>query len=107
MQKQIEIIQYEKAIQTAFKEASDQFAERKATIERLQSFDKILAAKKESYEICQNKHKQGINSALDLLAAENVLLLSKQNRANVKKEYVANLIGLYKVLGGGSNVASK
>lgn len=35
------------------------------------------------------------------------MLLAKQNRANVKKEYIANLVTLYKVLGGGSEAEAE
>lgn len=107
IKKQIEIVQYEKAIQTAFRETLDQFAERQAAVERLKSFDKISAAKKQSYKNAKDKYRQGINSALDLLTAKNIFLLTKQNQAIARKEYIANLSSLYKVLGGGSAIIDK
>ena len=102
--KKIEIAAYEKAIQTAFRETLDQLSEREAVVRQLKSYDKILKARKKSYELSQEKHQQGISSALTILDDRLAMLTAQQNRANVKKESIANLITLYKVLGGGSEV---
>jgi multidrug efflux system outer membrane protein len=100
--KQIEIIQYEKTIQTAFKEALDHLAERKTAVAKLQAFNEVLDIRKKSYAISKYRYQQGINSTLDFISSKNILLTAKQNQALAQKEYIANLVSLYKVLGGGS-----
>lgn len=102
--KKVEIIAYEKTIQNAFREALDQLSERESVAKQLKSYDKILQARQKSYELSKKKHQQGIGSALTILDDRLAMLTAQQNRANVKKEYIANLIMLYKVLGGGSEV---
>ena len=102
IKKKTEIAKYEKAIQTAFRETLDQLAERESVSNQLKSYDKILEARKKSYDISINKHLEGINSSLNVLDDEVSLLAARQNQAIVKKEYIANLVALYKVLGGGS-----
>ena len=77
-------------------------AERESVSNQLKSYDKILEARKKSYDISINKHLEGINSSLNVLDDEVSLLAARQNQAIVKKEYIANLVALYKVLGGGS-----
>lgn len=104
LRKQVEVVAYEKAIQTAFSESLDQLAERKSLVKQLKSYDKILQAKQKSYDISEFKHKKGINSALAVLDAKLAMLAAKQNQLVSKKEYIANLVTLYKVLGGGSKV---
>ncbi len=102
--KEIEIAQYEKAIQTAFREVLDELAERKAISQQLKSFDKILSGQTKSYSISQKKHKYGASSGLEILDYKITMLNSRQNHAIAKKEYIANLINLYKTMGGGSEL---
>lgn len=104
--KKIEIANYEKAIQAAFREALDQLAERKSISNQLNSYDEILKARQKNYDFSEKKHKVGINSALNVLDDQLTFLAAKQARATAKKEYLANLITLYKVMGGGSEVES-
>ncbi len=105
LQKKVEITQYEKAIQVAFREVLDQLAERESVTNQVKSFTEILKARQKSYDIFQLKHKQGISSAMDILDSKISLLSARQNHANIAKENIANLITLYKVLGGGSDVS--
>jgi multidrug efflux system outer membrane protein len=105
--KQIEIAAYEKAIQTAFREASDELAERKSITTQLKSFNKIFESQKKFYDLSEARHKEGIASALDILDIEIASLTAQQNQLSSKKEYIANLINLYKVMGGGSEVAEQ
>ncbi|NBV07115.1 MAG: TolC family protein [Proteobacteria bacterium] len=102
--KNIQIVQYEKAIQTAFREASDQLAERESVTNQLRSYNKILAVSKKSYDLSESKHEAGIMSALDVLNTQITFLTARQNQAASKKEYITNLIMLYKVMGGGSEL---
>lgn len=102
--KKVQIAQYEKAIQTAFREALDQFAEKEAISNQLKSYDTILSAREKSNIIYEAKHKVGISSALNVLDAQIAFLTAKQNQASAKKEYITNLVNLYKVLGGGAEL---
>lgn len=102
LRKKVEIAQYEKAIQTAFREVSDQLAERDAIVNQFESFDKILKSRKKANDISEVKHQVGISSALNVVDAKIALFAAEQNQASAKKEYIANLISLYKVMGGGS-----
>lgn len=104
VRKKSEIAQYEKTIQTAFREVLDELAERKSVSNQLKSYDKILNNRKKSYEIADVRHKHGINSALNNLDIKIAYLTALQNQATTKKEYIANLITLYKAMGGGSEV---
>ncbi len=105
--KQLQIVQYEKAIQTAFREALDNLAERKSVVSQLKSHDNILAARKKSFDLSESKHEMGIMSRLDVLDSQINFLSASQNQATTKKEYIANLITLYKVMGGGSEIVEE
>jgi len=99
-----EVAQYEKAIQTAFREVLDQLAERESITNQVESFDKILKNKKRANEISAAKHQVGISSALNVLDAKIAFLNASQNQVSAKKEQIANLIALYKVMGGGAEL---
>lgn len=105
--KEIEIIQYQKTIQNAFREASNKLAERKALISQRQSANKIFEAKKSIDKMSKAKQKHGLINKLDLINYHLELLTAKQNQLTMQKNYLANLIELYKVLGGGSEIESE
>jgi multidrug efflux system outer membrane protein len=102
--KKIEIANYEKAIQTAFTETSNELAQRESTLSRLNSFTSILKSQQKSYDITKLKYKEGIASKPTVIANQVLFLTAKQNQATLQKEYLTNLIKLYKVLGGGSEL---
>jgi multidrug efflux system outer membrane protein len=104
VEKEIEIIAYKKAIQTAFREALDKISERKALSNQLKSVNKILDAKETSYKISKAKQEQGLINKLDRINSKLEMLAAKQNNLSLKKEYLTNMIELYKALGGGSEV---
>lgn len=104
LRKKVEIAQYEKAIQTAFREVSDQLAERESVRNQLKSYEEVVSFRKKYLDIFENKHVSGIGSAVDVLDAQVDWFTAQLNQANIKKEYIANLVSLYKVLGGGNEV---
>ena len=102
--KQIEIIQYQKTIQNAFRESLNKLAERKALTLQRQSANKIFEAKKSIDKMSKAKQKHGLINKLDLINYHLELLAAKQNQLTMQKNYLANLIELYKILGGGSEI---
>lgn len=104
LRKKIEVAQYEKAIQTAFKEVSDELATREAVSSQLKSANNIFAAKEEVSKISEAKYEVGLDSKMTMLDSKVSFLTTKQNYATTRKQYIANLITLYKVLGGGSEI---
>lgn len=105
--KNIRIAQYEKAIQTAFREALDELAEREAVTNKLTSYEKILKARDTAYKISESKNKVGLLSKMDVLESRLSYFNAELNQLSTKKESIANLITLYKVMGGGAEVVEK
>ncbi len=104
LEKKIEIANYEKAIQAAFQEAANELAQREAVKSQIDSYDKILKSQQRILEVENHKHKSGLSSSPDVLVAQLLFASAKQNQLNAKKEYIANLVNLYKVFGGGSEI---
>lgn len=105
--KKIQIVAYEKAIQTAFTEASNALAARESAVNQLKSYNKISAARQKSFDLSETKHREGIFGAVDVINSKVTFLTAKQNQLVSQKEVIANLITLYKVMGGGAELEEK
>ncbi|NJD90598.1 MAG: efflux transporter outer membrane subunit [Geobacter sp.] len=98
----IAIAQYEKAIQTAFREVSDTLAQLN-TIEEQQTAQQALTdTTAESYRLSQARYDKGVDAYLAVLDSQRSLYAAQQNLISVRFTKLANMVTLYKVLGGGS-----
>ena len=93
--------QYERAIQTAFREVSDTLAGRATLGEQLRA--QLAQANAESVRtrLTDLRYFNGAASALDLLDARRSLFAAQQAVVQVRAAQVQNLVGLYRALGGG------
>lgn len=101
IRKKIEIVNYEKAIENAFKELKDQLAIRKSIDEQLALSKDILNLQNEIYKISLAKYDLGNESKYNMLSQKISFLRSKQEFLQIKKDHFSNLINIYKTLGGG------
>ncbi len=99
----IAIAQYEKAIQSAFREVSDALAARSTYTEQLQAQQSLVQESETAHTISQARYKEGLDSHLTLLVSQRALYSAQQDEINVRLERLSNLVNLYKSLGGGQN----
>ena len=104
IRKEKAVVGYEKAIQVAFREVSDELAARETLDEQLKSQRRLVAAAQKVYDISQARYKSGIDSFLSVLDAQRELYVFQQNEIQIERQRLANLVNLYKVLGGGSEI---
>ena len=104
---QITVAQYEKAIQSAFKEVADALAIRENLTERLQAQQSLVEASQESYKLSDARFRGGIDSYLAVLDAQRTLYSAQQTLITVNLTAQTNQVTLYKVLGGGWNESTK
>jgi multidrug efflux system outer membrane protein len=97
----IALAQYEKVIQTAFREAADALAERATLTERIAAQKALLAATERVYTLSEARFKAGADSYLTVLDAQRSLYAAQQTLLNLQLAEQVNRITLYKVLGGG------
>ncbi|RQW83734.1 MAG: AdeC/AdeK/OprM family multidrug efflux complex outer membrane factor [Geobacter sp.] len=98
----IAVAQYEKAIQTAFREVADAFARQGTIDEQLAAQKSLTDATAESYRLSQARYEKGVDSYLNVLDSQRSLYGSQQTLINVRLVRLLNLATLYKVLGGGA-----
>ena len=99
--KDISVAQYEKAIQTAFREVADALVASETYREQLVAQKANLMANQEYYVLAKDRYLQGVDSFLTLLDAQRSLYSARQNYLNLQLAQQVNQVAVYKVLGGG------
>lgn len=99
--KRIEIANYEKAIQQAFREVSDALAGQATYQDELNAREQDTAANQRYYDIAQLRYRQGVDNYLNLLVAQRSLYQAQQTEIATQLSALTQKITLYKVLGGG------
>lgn len=97
----IMIARYEQAIQTAFREVADALAQRGTIDEQLAAQQSLTDATAERYSLSQARFEKGVDSHLNVLDSQRSLYGAQQGLISVRLSRLANLVTLYKVLGGG------
>ena len=97
----IAVAQYEKAIQTGFREVSDALAGRATLGEQLRAQSAQLAAEQTRMQLTDLRFKHGAASTFDVLDAQRSLFATRQAAVQVQLQQVQNQVTLYKVMGGG------
>jgi multidrug efflux system outer membrane protein len=101
VQKDITVAQYEKAIQTAFREVADALALKATVDEQLAAQKSLVDATDVSYRLSEARFKSGIDSYLSVLDSQRAMYASQQNLITLRLTVLSNQVTLYKVLGGG------
>ncbi|MBI5445032.1 MAG: efflux transporter outer membrane subunit, partial [Deltaproteobacteria bacterium] len=95
------LAQYEKAIQGAFREVSDALAQWGTVGEQLSAQEALVEAAAVTHRLSEARYRNGIESYLAVLDAQRSLYAAQQNLIAVRLARVADLVTLYRVLGGG------
>jgi len=101
----IAVANYEKAVQTAFREVSDGLAVQSTIAERVGSQERLVAAANDTVRLSQARYGAGIDSSLSVLDAQRTLYASQQTLIIARLARETNLATLYKALGGGAPAA--
>ncbi|WP_448872948.1 efflux transporter outer membrane subunit [Desulfobulbus propionicus] len=99
--KEISVANYEKAIQTAFREVADALVGGETYDQQLVAQKANLAANQQYYSLARKRYQQGLDSFLTLLDAQRSLYSARQNYLTLQLAQLRNRINLYRVLGGG------
>lgn len=97
----IAVAQYEKAIQTAFKEVNDALAKRDALAAQLEAQESLVRSLDLSYRLSDARYKEGIDNYLGVLIAQRSLYDAQRALVATRLAKRANQVDLFKVLGGG------
>lgn len=98
----IAVANYEKTVQTAFREVLDALSGLEWLTQQLRYQDQNLAAQHERARLAKLRYDNGSTNYLDVLDAQRELLNAEQQRAQTRRALLASRINLYAALGGGS-----
>jgi multidrug efflux system outer membrane protein len=105
VEKEIALAQYEKAIQSAFREVADALAVRGTVDRQLAAQQSLVEAAEKTYRLSQARYTKGIDSYLGVLDAQRSLYGAQQGLVALRLAKLANQVRLYALLGGGSDQA--
>lgn len=101
----IALAQYEKAIQSAFREVADTLALRGTLDDQLAAQEALTQALERTHSLATARYTAGLDGYLSVLDAQRSLYGAQQALLALRRTRYANLVTLYKVLGGGQATA--
>ncbi len=99
--KRIEIANYEKSIQTGFREVADSLASRRGLTERISATENLVAAQQKRTDLANARFEKGLDSYFEVLTATLDLFNARQSLIRLRLAREINSVNLYKALGGG------
>jgi len=97
----IAVAQYEKSIQTAFREVADALAGQSTYTEQLRAQTAVAKSESDRFGLSDLRYRNGAASYLDLLDAQRSLFDAQRASVEANLLRLQNQITLYRVLGGG------
>jgi multidrug efflux system outer membrane protein len=101
VQKNIQVANYEKAIQTAFQEVADGLAARGTYGDQVRAQRDLVQTSQDYYSLAERRFRTGVDSYLTLLDAQRQLFSAQQQLVSDRLAQLTSEVNLYKALGGG------
>ena len=102
----IALSQYEKAVQTAFKEVADALADRAQWGQRLGAQTSMVQATQKAFDLSQARFQAGVDNYLTVLDAQRSLYAAQQTLISLRLSEQINRVTLWKALGGQEALAA-
>ncbi len=102
VQEQISLAQYEKAIQTAFREVADTLVQNAPLQQQLEAQQALVEATSASHRLSRARFDKGVDSYLSVLDSQRAEYAAQQNLITVRLANYGNRVTFYKVMGGGA-----
>lgn len=101
VEKRIEVANYQKAIQIAFREVSDGLAARGTYERQVRFLEQYETTQQRRFELSDMRYRNGVDGYLSVLEAQTDLFDANQSLVAARVARATNLVFLYKALGGG------
>ena len=100
-QQQLALIEYERAIQNAFREVSDTLIQHRKVREIRAEQELLVATLQDRSRMAYRRYEGGIDTLLNALDADRDLFEAELRLAQTKRNELLALVQLYRALGGG------
>ena len=101
LEREMAVAGYEKGIQVAFAEVSNALTLRKTLVDQRAAQEALVKSLEATYRLYDARFKAGIDGYLGVLVAQQAFISAQKALVGVRLSEQANLVTLYKVLGGG------
>ncbi len=95
------LIQYQKAIQTAFTEVSDALIAHQRVRESREKQEELVDALRDRKRLAYIRYRGGVDTELNALDSDRDLFQAELTLSNIRLNEVLTVVELYKALGGG------
>jgi multidrug efflux system outer membrane protein len=102
-QRDAAVAQYEKAIQSAFRDVSDALARQGTIGEQLAAQQALVASASQTLTLTNARYERGVDPYLNVLIAQRTLYGAQQNLVATALTRLTNTVSLYRALGGGQS----
>jgi multidrug efflux system outer membrane protein len=100
-QREAALIQYEKAIQTAFTDVSNALIAHQRVRESREKQEALVAALQDRTRLAYVRYRGGVDTQLNALDADRDLFQAQLSLAEIRLNELLSVVQLYKALGGG------
>lgn len=96
-----EVANYDRTVQTAFREVSDALAGRRYLAEQVATLERAVVAQERIARIARLRYREGVADYLEVLDAERNLFTAQQQLLATRRAALQNQATLFVALGGG------
>ncbi|WP_321819204.1 MULTISPECIES: efflux transporter outer membrane subunit [unclassified Burkholderia] len=95
------VAEYERSIQTAFREVADGIAGRETFGRQIEAQTRVVASAERRTDLSNLRYRAGVEGRLELLDSQRQLYAARQALLDLRRGELSNAVALYKALGGG------
>ncbi|KVK76312.1 RND transporter [Burkholderia cepacia] len=95
------VVEYERSIQTAFREVADGLAGRETFSRQIDAQTRVVRSAERRTDLVNLRYRAGIEDRLELLDSQRQLYAARQALLDLRNAELDNAVALYKALGGG------
>jgi multidrug efflux system outer membrane protein len=104
VRRDLAVTDYERTIQTAFREAADALVARGTLDEQVEAQRLVREAQADRLNLADQRFRAGVASSLDVLDAQRELFTAEQSLVQTRLQRLTNAVDVYRTLGGGLRV---
>src|SRR5450830_607062 len=101
LRKDVAVLQYEQAIQAAFRDVRDGLAGSATFAQQIDAQERVVVAARQRQRLSQLRYDAGQDSRLELLDAQRQSYAAQQALLDARRDQFKSAVALYKALGGG------
>ncbi|MFB9125001.1 efflux transporter outer membrane subunit [Paraburkholderia dipogonis] len=95
------VAEYERAIQTAFREVADGLAGSETFGRQIEAQSRVVASAEHRADLSSLRYRAGVDGRLELLDSQRQLYAARQTLLDLRRAEFGNAVALYRALGGG------